>query len=123
MPPPPVFMPPLIRRGRKRRPAPPTPPVVAHKITGVAHGGAPNALVVTIDGPLASVSPVASALSVVVGGTPRVPNGVNLTALPQVTLTFPSFVTAATTWTVPDATAWQFADGATLESPLSGTIT
>ena len=113
---------------RPRRPIRPretdaAPPVVAHRIESVVHGGAPNALVVTIDGPLASVSPVASALSVVIGGTPRTPTGVNLSALPQVTLTFGVFVTPATTWTVPDATAWQFSDGATLEAPLSGTIT
>ena len=111
------------RRHRKRRLAAyAPPPVVAHKIVSVVHGGAPNALIVTIDGPLSAVSPLASALSVIVGGTPRTPTGVNLSALPQVTLTFGVFVTAATAWTVPDATAWQFSDGATLEAPLSGTI-
>src|SRR5688572_16028443 len=107
------------RRGRSRpRPA---APVVLNQITGVQYGPAPEVLLVTVTGNLVALGELEGLLSVTILGNDYTPIDGNLDDLPILTLTFDRDVTDATTWSVPDAATWEFAEGA-LVAPFGGSI-
>ncbi len=116
-------VPPKFRRHSPRpRPQPFVEPQTPRGIVSVTHGAANNEIVVTFVGTLLAIGEAQGALAVMIGATEYLPDDAIYT-FPQQTATFAFAVdvTTATTWSVPDPVAWEFAEGPMLP-PFSGSI-
>ncbi len=116
------FIPVKPPRRRKRRAGPYVEPQTPRGIVSVAHGAVANEIVVSFVGTLLAIGEAQGALAVMIGETEYLPDDAIYTFGQQTaTFAFAVDVSTATTWSVPDAVAWEFAEGPMLP-PFSGSV-